>query len=329
MLANLRNLEDTQIGRLLDPLGTTMVTGQLKDYVRDELGGSENGVSIGFNFGDHDKIQRFDFQGIDWGATYLLSRVAFVFACLGLLFGASRKFHRFDLRERTRSAKENGHVKIQSAKSTEWKREVLPPIVASFGILSLIRVEFLMLIRKGTKWLWLPTLGLMIALAFTKLEIAHMMLLPILWFLQVSRWSDIATKETEHRIHYFSFASFRPLTRLLPAQLIAAVALAIGLAMPLIIRYALVGEWLPILSIVTGAILVLSLSVFLGLISGGKKLFEVVYFLLTYAHLNKAEGLDYFGGMVRSTTSITAVVLITAGFLLIGFAVRKVQMVRG
>jgi len=329
MLANLQSLEDTQIGRLLDPLGTTMVTGQLKDYVRDELGSTENGVSIGFNFGDHDKIQRFDFQGIDWSVAYIFSRMVFVLASLVMLLFAARIFHRFDIRERVRTSKENEQLKIQSAKSAEWKREVLPPIVPSFGIFALIRVEFLLLVRKGSKWLWLPTLGLMIALVFTKLEIAHMMLLPILWFLQVSRWSDIATKETEHRIHYFSFASFRPLTRLLPAQLIAAVVLAIGLAIPLMVRYALIGDWLPILSIITGALLVVAFSVFLGLISGGKKLFEVMYFMLTYAHLNKAEGLDYFGGMVRSSATISTVVLIAAGFLLVGFAMRKVQMVRG
>jgi hypothetical protein len=154
-----------------------------------------------------------------------------------------------------------------------------------------------------------------------------MILLPILWFFQVGRWSDLATKEVEHGLHHFTFASFRPLTRLMPAQLIAAIALAIALASPLLIRYFLIGDWLPILSIVTGAVLIVSLSVFLGVISGGKKLFEVVYFMLTYAHLNKADVLDYFGGMVHSPATICTVTMIAVSFLAVGFIVRKFQMI--
>ncbi len=327
MLANLRGIEDSNIGRLLDPLGTTMVTSWLKNHVQNDLGAAENGVSIGFNFGSKSEIQRFDFQGVQWTLAYFLSRVVYVLVSLGLLLFAARIFHRFDIRERMRTSKENGQVNIHAEPSTEWKRQALPAITPDFGILPLIRVEFLMLIRKGTKWLWLPTLGLMIAMIFTKLEIAHMMLLPILWFLQVGRWSDLATKEVEHGIHHFTFASMRPLTRLLLSQVIAAVTLAILLASPLLMRYALVGDWISIASILTGALFVVSLALILGIISGGKKLFEVGYFFLTYAHINKAQGLDYFGGMGGSVQTILTVLAAITVLLLVGFSVRKVQII--
>jgi hypothetical protein len=328
MNVNLRKIENTTFGRMIDPLGAGMVTGSLQDDVRYRFNTEDTGLSLGFNFGDKSEIRYFDFQGIKWNGLYLLSRFGYIGLCFAFLYIASLSFHRFDFLEKVKTAKENGTTKIREQVHQTFERRLLPGLQASFGIFPLIKSEFQMLIRKGSKWLWLPTFGLMIALVFTKLEIAHMILLPIVWFLQVSRWSDIASKETTHQIHYFTYISYRPLLRVVPAQLIAAVVTTWLIASPLMLRYIAIGDWVHVSSILAGGMFVVALAFFMGVMSGGKKLFEVFYFFLTYAHLNKADMLDYFGGLQATNERILLVVGLIAVLLMASFSLRKIQMSR-
>jgi hypothetical protein len=149
-----------------------------------------------------------------------------------------------------------------------------------------------------------------------------------LWFLQVARWSDLATKEKTNRIHYFTYASYKPLTRLLPAQIIAGIILSIGLASPLLIRCLVTMHFLSVLSIVSGAILIVLLAVALGILSGGNKLFEILFLLFTYANVNRIPFIDYFGGENQGLNYLIYLfaiitVLTCTSFLLRKFAIRR------
>jgi hypothetical protein len=135
-----------------------------------------------------------------------------------------------------------------------------------------------MLVRKGSKWFWLLNAAGVIALIFAPLPIAHQIVLPILWFLQVSRWSDIATKEKTHRMHYFTFAAYQPLRRLLVSQIIAGILLAIALAFPLMIRYLISGDFIHVLEIVTGSIFIVAFAGMPWDIEWRKQLFEILFF---------------------------------------------------
>jgi hypothetical protein len=328
LISQMQKLDDSWIGQILDPTGNSIVTGQLRDYVKEHLDSEYFEVSTGFIFGNKDDIKRFEFPGLKWNTSFVLSRVAIVLLGIGLLYGVSRVFHRFDLRERVRAKKQSNQVIPHVESHPEWKRAKLPPLNISFAIIPLIRVEFLMLIRTGSKWFWLPNIGLMIASIFAPLDVAHQILLPVLWFLQVGRFADIATKETANRVHHFSFGSFRPLTRLFPAQAISAVLLLFLLSVPLLFRYAFAGEWLTMMAIVAGGIFIVLVSLFLGQLSGGRKLFDVMFFMLTYVNLNKAPELDYFGGMGTSPWIITVIFLVSVGLYALSILLRKRQMNR-
>jgi hypothetical protein len=132
--------------------------------------------------------------------------------------------------------------------------------------------------------------------------------------LQIGRWSDLATKEKTNRIHYFTYAAYQPLTRLLPSQLIAGVSLGVALSVPLLLRYVIALQFLPMLGILLGAFFVVLLSAFLGIVSGGKKLFEVLFFAITYANLNRVPFTDYFGS-TWTTVQPVAILMTLITFL--------------
>ena len=312
----------------LDPFGAKAVTTGMEDFVRTHLNEQLHVVSMGFNFSDKLHVKTFVFEGIQWQPAFIASRFVWIAFSLLLIWIAARFFHRFDVKEKTSTKKKRPvTTNISSGLITgDIKLSALPAITPAYGILPFIKTELLMLFRKGSKWFWLINLGGMIALVFAPLLIAHQIILPVLWFLQVSRWSDIATKEKTNRIHYFTYAAYKPVSRLLVSQMIAGIILAVALNVPLIIRYLINGDLIHVAAIVTGAVFIVAFAVFLGILSGGNKLFEILFFLLTYGIINHIPFMDYFGSMHDDVNYISVMLVIIIFLLTVSFALRKYEI---
>ena len=175
--------------------------------------------------------------------------------------------------------------------------------------------------------MWLLNGALWLAMCFVPFEIAYSYLLPGILFLQVTRWSELATKEQTNRIHYFAYASYKPLKRMLPAQILAGIALALVLSLPILIRCGLSSNITSLISVVNGCVLIVLSAVALGILTGGKKLFEVLFFLLTYAVMNKVPVTDYLGSLPHENSSsfILGILALNMVLVSIGFAVRNYQ----
>lgn len=154
----------------------------------------------------------------------------------------------------------------------------------------------------------------MMALVFTPVSAAHAFVLPVLWFLQIGRLSEVATRETSDRVHYSTYSAYRALWRLWPSQLAAAMMLLWALALPLLARLAFGAQWLPLAGVLLGAGFLVLMAAFLGMLSKGKKLFEVFFFALTYANLNRVPFTDYLGAQWQTTSPIVIVLGMMAVF---------------
>jgi hypothetical protein len=311
----------------IDPFGIKNVSVGLENFVENQYK-EDVQISMGFNFSRKTETKIFIFPGITWSFPFILSRIFWMAFGVAMVYGASRFFHRFDVKEKVRmkkSGKTTERGSFDFAKA-EMKVSNLPAIVVDYGIMPFIKTELLMLIRQGPRWFWLVSGGLMIAMIFSPLSVAHQYLLPILWFLQIGRLSDLITKEKAHRIHYFTFAAYQPLQRLLSSQIIAGVILTVALSSPIVLRYVFVFEWLPITGILLGAIFLVLLSSFLGIVSGGKKLFEVLFFTLTYANLNRIPFVDYFGSQWISIKPIFILLALILFFACVSWSVRRFQI---
>lgn len=310
----------------LDVFGTKIVTKHMEQTVRaiENIDDSEE-LTLGYIIGGTEETKTFQFNGIDFPLPFIASRFAWVLLSLVLLLLMAPLFHRFRVRER---------IRVKKTKIVLEGQPILKDIMVSdlalmttnYTIWPLLKAEFLMLVRKGKNWLWLFNIAGMVLLAVLPLDIAHQLVLPVLWFFQVHRFSDITTKETTNRMHYYAFSSYLPLQRLLMSQLFSAFILMLGLAMPLVIRYMLLMNVQVIMSILFGGLFIVLLAAVLGLVTKGKKLFEILFFLLTYANLNKIPVLDYFGGLVQSDMYWITLRFIVLALLGGTFLIRKWQL---
>ena len=327
VIANVQMKDATDMLTYLDPFGVKVVSKGLEDFVENKYGIDARITSMGFNFGPKKELKVFVFEGMNWSVPFLFSRILWMAIGVGLVFTSSKFFHRFDVKERVAVKKKDKSVeKISERPIRDIRLSSLPPVLIDYGILPFIKTELLMLFRKGPMWFWFVNLGGVIALLFTPIAIAHQFILPILWFLQIGRWSDIATKEKSNRIHYFTYAAYQPLKRLLPSQLLAGITLAIALAMPLVVRYIIALQFLQVAGIFLGAIFIVVLAVFLGMISGGKKLFEVLFFLVAYANMNQIPFADYFGAMWENQTPALLVLMLAGAMVVASWLIRGYEI---
>ncbi|MEO5942697.1 MAG: hypothetical protein ABIP30_15390, partial [Ferruginibacter sp.] len=189
---------------VMDPFGVKMVMTGMENVVRHQYDATARVGGVGFNVTSNQEVKNFLFEGISWSTLYIISRLMWIGISILAIFISSKFFHRFDVKEKIKSRKKK-IILTESNKERNVLQEIklseLPSIKTDYGILPFIKTELLMLFRKGPKWLWLVNIGCMIAMLFVPIKIAHQFVLPVLWFLQVGRWSDLATKEKTNRIH--------------------------------------------------------------------------------------------------------------------------------
>lgn len=335
---------------VFDVLGIKTITMGMENIISQHFHVQHPKVGMGFLIGHKKEMKLFIFEGLHWTSFYVLIRFSWMIAGFALVYISSLFFHRFNIKERVKKQKkvikgsvQDNHLSALPGQSgqphglpsvsafkalKEIKLSALPKIAASYGISPFIKTELLMLFRKGPRWMWLINLGGMTAMIFVPVAIAHLWILPSLWFLQVARWSDLATKEKTYRIHYFTYASYKPLSRLFSAQILAGIILSVTLAAPLMVRYMVTMQFLPVLTIVLGAVFIVFFAVLTGMVSGGKKLFEILFFALTYSNVNKAPALDYFGAMAHGSYYVVDMIAVISCLAVASFLWRKQEIRR-
>ncbi|MFK7813363.1 MAG: hypothetical protein AB8B59_12795 [Maribacter sp.] len=316
----------TNLQQSFDVFGSKVITQQLEQTVRKIKNTNAHEVlAIGYITSSKEPTKRFQFDGIDFSVNFILSRLTLVVLSFIILFVVAPFFHRFNTRERKGIKKKKILLEKQPLEQ-DLSIGNLAIMRENYSILPLFKAEFLMLLRKGESWLWLFNILGIALLTVLSINLAHQIVLPVLWFLQVHRFSDVTTKETANRMHYYAFSSYLPLRRLLTSQLSSAIVLMLGLALPLLMRYLFVMNVHAMLSIILGGFFIVLLAAISGLLTKGKKLFEILFFLLTYANLNKVPLLDYFGGMVHAPMNWGCLSVMV---LLLTFVIRKRQLIKG
>jgi len=312
----------------LDIFGSEIVIRQMENQVKEILQTNElPSLNIGYVIGNVEKTKRFNFEGIKFPTSFLMSRVGWMLLCIVSIVIISPLFHRFNVKERKSTKKETSSISIQKA-NNEVVLSALPNVQINYGILPLLKTELLLLFRKGKRWLWIINLIGMVLLATLPLKIAYQIVLPVLWFFQVSRLSELTTKEATNNVHYFAFTSYKPLSRLLLSQVLAGIILILFLAIPLIIRLTFMANFIAVFSVILGSVFITLLASTFGIITKGKKLFEVLFFMIAYANVNAIPFMDYFGGFTEHPYYIFRLLCSIVALVMISFMVRKINLTK-
>lgn len=332
MMANVENQKNDTVATFIDMFGVHSLTVSVKNQVNNQFNEHITAVNLGFTFHKKQSFKTFEWNGVALTGVFLWSRLLWIMLAPCLVYFSSFFFHRFDFKqtpgEKKKSATDTQHIQTTAIISAGISMRLLPPLVTDYGIFPFVKTELLLLIRKGNEWFWLVTGGVWISMLFAPLNVTHLYLLPVLWFLQVTRLSDLAIKEETNRLHYFTYAAYKPLQRMLSAQILAGVILALALALPAIVRYAIAFDAYSVFNIVSGAIFIVMLAVCLGIVSRGKKLFEILFFLITYTITQKLPFVDYLGAITHNDHIVYMAIVsgLNIILLMISVSARRYQL---
>ncbi|MEI7982711.1 MAG: hypothetical protein WCI71_13750 [Bacteroidota bacterium] len=281
------------------------------------------------------KCMVFEWEGMTWTGWIFLQRIFWVAISFGLVWLVSFRFNRFDSSDiREKKHKSPWFMKKKDERMEDQMIPVkvnyhdLPLPKTGFSLTGLVRAELLLMFR-GKATLWLIAIAcLFIASVFVPLGFAHKYVLPLLWFLQILNLSKLGSREITHRCNEYIFSAAFPLRRQLPATFAAAVAVLVVIATPVMMRELLAGNLRGVCAIATGALFVPSFALASGILTGGSKLFEVIFTILVYGILNGIPYVDFMGAIPGSWSMGIAhyFLLISMILFFLAFSGRKNQI---
>lgn len=309
-----------------DVLGIKHLTTQITSFVNTKTTTTPQDISVGFNFSSNLKVNYFLFEGSVFTTEYILSRLLWIGLAFFILKLSAKLFNRFNTKPIISTKEKNNSIQEEQLITNPIKITDWPKTNIDYGIIPLIKTELKLLVSKGPKWFWLINVAGFISLFLIPLNTAYQIVLPIFWFLQINRWADLSTKEKQYGTDNFIFATYKPVQRLLSAQIIAGTILALLLAFPILLRFTLILEVSNSIEIILGALLLISFSIVSGIIFKGKRFFEIAFFFTTYAIIQKITFVDYLGATQNGITFILIQTSICCVFLVAAGTIRKYEI---
>ncbi len=266
-------------------------------------------TSLGFNINATGELAvrpTFVWDGASWSGEFLLGRLLIVlFAAVVVVLGA-RAFHRFEspVSSRWRRVKRKKPEDLESTRkdsvgSASLPRATLTPLETdafSFRFASLAKAELRLLLARVSRWWYLVAAGLILAGLLTPYEIAYKFLLPAAWFWPLLIWSQMGCRERLHGTEPIVLATPRFFTRQFFAQAAAGIFLTLAVGSFVGVRTLIAADWPALAHWFNAAMFIPAFAILCGSLTGGRKLFEVLYTLLWYmGPLNKLPLLDFTG----------------------------------
>lgn len=284
----------------IDFFGIQQPTKEVEKQIKKINQNDNTQLEIGVISGKKDLEKVITIKRPQFSNKYVLNRLFLILVSFFLVFLASFFFHRFNVKEKSQMIKPeiDNHSIINN--NTFKFNNNLSVISKSSKLFPLIYIELKMIFRKNPNWVRLFTLIGMSLMLFLSINISHSYVLPLTWFLQISIWSNLVTKDKAFRTHYFANSSYKPIQRIFISRIFSGIILALFIAVPLVIRLVINLQVIQVINVIFGALFISLLAVFLGVLSKGNKLFEIIFFFLIYSNINLVSITDYFGAINNS-----------------------------
>ncbi len=328
---------------LLDFTGLGMFIPSMEEAALAAYPNAELGFEMGFvgyvPGTSHDTMKIFHWGGIRWSLAMLPLRLVWIAAALGLAALAARFFDRFDPARAGRVKPATQQARPMPAADDPRSDDMIfvgradiGPVDFNFSLLRMWRAE-LELMVKGYHWSWfLVALGLIAVQLAVPYEYARTYGLAAAWIWPLAMWSSMGTREARFNTGQLVFSSAYPQTRQFPAMWLAGVTVAVLTGCGMMVRAFVAGEVGHLSALLVGALFVPTLALFLGVVSGTKKLFEVSYLLIWYlGAINHLPALDFLGATQASGADAVPQAYLALSFVLLLGAIvfRQRQLTSG
>lgn len=341
-------MNNKQVTPLLDFFGISYLWNQMMDGCSAAFSSYvpwEGIHSLGFNFtlSGPPQLETFLWSGPHWSPTFLFGRLVLVLLSVAIVSVSASLFRRFDeepgaVKQWFRSKKQSSISESPSATdllSADSQRiTTLTPLVVRTQKITLIRLltaELRIALNRVSKWWYLIAAGIFVAGMLTPFAISHKFLLTAAWFWPLLIWSAMGCRDqlfdTRQMVQSTPGGVWAQLSMQWLAGFLIAAAIGgfIGIRTLFTCDFDLLAHWL------IGAMFIPSLAIASGVITGGRKLFEVLYTLIFYiGPLNKTPLCDFTGSSLNSNfaTSISVWGTITVVLIIITVVGRQLQVSR-
>ena len=320
----------------IDVFGLNTGMNEIKQSIASIHPDWDGNSGVGILLTDYKAGQKvFIWEGIIWSSPIILKRIYWMSAAFGLVLLVSLGFNRFDTSKiRVRKQRNSWFFKKKPAiindysTSSQIRYRDLPPAEAKFSYFNLVLTE-LRLILKGNSTLWMViTSVLFIVSIFTSLDFGYKIALPLLWFFQILILSNLGSREVTNRCNEYIFSVAFPLQRQLFSTMTTAVLLMFTLAIPILIKVMITDNFYGVYAIVVGALFIPAFAIASGILTGGSKVFEVIFTIIVYGILNSVPFFDFVGAIKGSRELGMAhyLMVITLVLVIVAFAARKRQI---
>ncbi len=299
--------------------------------------------SLGFNIRLHDRPPvkaSFVLERLHWSADFFIGRLILIGLALGLVALAAVLFDRFDARISSRGSffRRRSQKPTESATETPSDRtptlQRLSPL--TFGAArsrwwTVLVGEWRLLMARINRWWYLVAVAAFVAGWIVPLDIAYNFILVGLWFWPLLIWSKMGCRERLYDVETIIFSTPSVLGRQFIAQWLCGFGLAVLIGFFVPIRLAITSDWTALANCLVGAAFIPSMALACGALTGGRKLFEVLYTLLWYiGPLNKVPLMDFTGSAAfgQAGDYLWLWFLMTIALLLVAFVSRALRLRR-
>ena len=282
--------------------GMTAIIRDMTNAAHAKFPDYDGNIAIGGTIAATQGLTTFVWNGVNWTWSMAFGRLYWLLAALGMVVVAVLPFNRFD----------PSTAKARKSKKKLAPESALPepiPAIESksnsgngvkhllrFPIKNLILGELKLALSSAGKWWYFIAAGLLVASLFAPLDVSRRWLLPVIWIWPLAIWSSMGCRENLHGTGQLVFAGASIGRRQMPALLLAGMSVALLTGLGLGIRFLIAGELGSLFSWFAGAVTISSLAVALGVLTGGKKVFELTYMMLWYVGpMNAVPQLDFMG----------------------------------
>jgi hypothetical protein len=322
--------------RSVDPIGISIILPSMQTAAQAAYPSLAHGVTMGFVGLIENTVNShptFVWDGIPWTMTVVLPRLGYLAAAIVIVLLATGLFDRFDRQtreSRRRARKASGfHASPIAVASPRTEAGDLESVFPRFAFARVVKSELNLLLRRYS-WKWHAVAAtLIIVQTAVPYTVLRQYIMPIAWIWPVGVWSSIGCRERMFNTESLVFSSAHPFTRLLPAIWLAGLAITALCGIGGISRALLNGDTNYLSVLGAAVVFIPTMALFFGSLSGGNRLFEIVYVFLWYlGPINRMPTLDFLSTTSEpSEVTVAAVLLIaSAGLLAAAWVSRWVRL---
>ena len=269
----------------------------------------------------------FVFDGNNYSSNMILSKLIWVAVAIVIVIISAIIFDRFKntgLNKRIQVLGNSKEPSIKTAPSNIQDSMKLHPVKRKNqpALLQMIMGEVKILLPDSILWYLVTIASMVVCFILPQqfcLKWSYLILL-----LPITVWSAMGCHEKINQTEGIIFSSCSRKIKWF-ATLLAGFSITFLISLPILIRFGMAGNWVNVISWITGILFVSTLALLLGSLSNKKRFFEAAYIVLFYmGEVNGISSFDFLG-----ITSNTSMIFGTLSLLMIGLGMLFIAGKRG